>query len=99
MKLEISWASANAVTTRSTRLTKFGLRQEPRIAVSEVPACAGTTGFLALANPLNSELLRLTKFGPINWELLFSISWLNPRWLMDSMIILCSVRINSLIMQ
>ena len=60
MKLEISWVSANAVTTRSTRLTKFGL---------------------------------------INWELLFSISWLNPRWLMDSMIILCSVRINSLIMQ
>ena len=60
MKLKISWASANVVTTRSTRLTKSGL---------------------------------------INRELLFSISWRNPRWLMDSMIILCSVRINRTIMQ
>ncbi len=60
MKLKISWASANVVTTRSTRLTKSGL---------------------------------------INRELLCSISWLNPRWLMDSITILCSVRINSTMMQ
>ena len=60
MKLEISWASANAVTTGSTRLTKSGL---------------------------------------INRELLFSISWRNPRWLIDWIIIPFSVRINSTMMQ
>ena len=40
-----------------SKCPSFLRRQEPRIAVSEVPAFAGTTGFLTLGNPLNSELL------------------------------------------
>ena len=40
-----------------SKCPSFLRRQESRIGVSEVPACAGTTGLLTLGNPLNSELL------------------------------------------
>ena len=45
MKLEISWASANAVTTRSTRLTKFGLIKLGIIILDKLAQPAVADGF------------------------------------------------------